>query len=583
MRNDGKVCGSIIKTSHHSPKGLKTHLTTVHSINPEHANPYFVNVKNQTITKFAARKSVKSKRTIGASLARMATKNPNMTLNALARDEELKFLFEKVYNKSMPSVWGIRKYILDYFGEVKVEITERIAELCKEQKWTLTFDEWTSVRMKQMLNVIVHFKGVSFNLGVIGVHKISCTSETLLEMIKKKLAEYNLKLDAKKVVATADGASVNIKLERISNISVQRCQNHGINLAILDTFYSKENNSSIDESDDTSDLSNDESSTNDESAATTENSGDEDDDENDINFMPQPALVIPKYKTTIQKASRISNTIRNSAMLKRILKKYTKLQPLKQAKTRWSSLAKMTKRFIEILPEIRKVYIDAKRPLRLSDDEAKILAHIPKLLCPVAKIVEKLSHANATLLTADVEMTKLINELNSIEFDEPTNIRDQFVQCLMQRYISRRTELSDILQYLLSSKYNPSDNIFYTGSPSKEAVKECFNMLCSSNVAQDPIVPQQKSQDPMLDTMDVDLTQFTAKKSKATIDYELDRFLETKELGDCLMELAKILLAVKPTSTDVERTFSICGIIVNKLRNKMKGDLLNALVVCKYY
>ena len=30
------------------------------------------------------------------------------------------------------------------------------------------------------------------------------------------------------------------KLQKISNLSVQRCQNHGINLAILNTFYVKE-------------------------------------------------------------------------------------------------------------------------------------------------------------------------------------------------------------------------------------------------------------------------------------------------------------------------------------------------------
>ena len=584
VRFDGRICGSVIKTSHNSPKGCKTHLQSVHSINPATSNLFFK--KTENIDKFTTKLSVKNKKTIGTLLARMACKS-NFSLNALAKSAELRFLINKVFNSPMPSVNGIRQHVMNYYAEVKSEITEKIAELSRHQKWTLTFDEWTSVKMKQVLNLIIHFKDISFNLGIIEVHKVSCTSETLLEMIQNKLAEFNLNLGSNKIAVMADGASVNMKLESISNIAVQRCQNHGLNLAILDTFYSKEYDDQA-ESDDSSDMSEDQSDETGTTAlgqttvtTTLEEENDEDEDDDDEELSANVIRCQPMYRNVIQKATKISNSIRNSAMLRRILQKYTALQPLKQAKTRWSSLAKMARRFIDILPSIRKTYIDAKRPLRFTDEEAEILSHIPKLLCPVANLVEKLSNSKANLLTADVEVSKVINELNSVEFDEPTSIKTKFVNCLTQRYLARRSEASDVLQYLLSGKYNTRDNMFYHGPPSSEIIKKLFSEFCGG--CADPAIPISSDASSVPNTMDVDLDQFAAKRSKQSIDHELEEFERSKTMGECLMKLAKVLLAIKPTSTDVERTFSICGQIVSRLRNKMKCDLLNALVVGRYY
>ena len=52
-----EICGAIIKTSHRSPKGLKTHLTNIHSIDPNSNNPAFCN-QSQSITNFTVKKSI---------------------------------------------------------------------------------------------------------------------------------------------------------------------------------------------------------------------------------------------------------------------------------------------------------------------------------------------------------------------------------------------------------------------------------------------------------------------------------------------------------------------------------------------
>ena len=80
--------------------------------------------------------------------------------------------------------------------------------------------------MKQMMNLNVHFNERSFNLGLLEVHKIKCSSGTLLEMIEKKLHEFNLSLGSKKVIVTADGAATNRRLENVDVLLISElsCQ-----------------------------------------------------------------------------------------------------------------------------------------------------------------------------------------------------------------------------------------------------------------------------------------------------------------------------------------------------------------------
>ena len=228
-------------------------------------------------------------------------------------------------------------------------------------------------------------------------------------MIQSKLNEFKIELNSKKVIATADGASVNSRLEKISNIFLQKCQNHAINLSIIDTFYAKD---SIEEYESYISDGEDQQEENDTSDEEYESESTEE-DEHDENSNVLSMSVQPQYKEAIKKARKISNSIRKSAMLKRLLKRYTDLMPLKESKTRWSSLAKMTDRFLKILPEIKKVYIDAKKNLDFSETNISHLKHIQILLLPVIEVVEKLSNSKANIMTADFEMTKLIKVLKS--------------------------------------------------------------------------------------------------------------------------------------------------------------------------
>lgn len=78
----------------------------------------------------------------------------------------------------------------------------------------------------------------------------------------------------------------------------------------------------------------------------------------------------------------------------------------------------------------------------------------------------------------------------------------------------------------------------------------------------------------------------TVKKTPtvSTIDKELKFFDLNKTQRSLRLDyLYKALLTVKPTSTSSERVFSVAGIFIGKLRNKLKPNTLNALVFLKYY
>ena len=57
----------------------------------------------------------------------------------------------------------------------------------------------------------------------------------------------------------------------------------------------------------------------------------------------------------------------------------------------------------------------------------------------------------------------------------------------------------------------------------------------------------------------------------------------TGNRSENLQKLYDALLCIKPTSTDVERIFSICNNFCTKIRSRLADASLNALVFLKFY
>ena len=111
VRVNNDVCGAVIKTTAGSPTGLKTHLKTVHKINPNIQNSYFG--QENSITKYCEKVTVKNKKSLLASIVSLACLS-NFSLNSLAKSKELDYLYREVFNQKVPSANGIKQCIFKF-------------------------------------------------------------------------------------------------------------------------------------------------------------------------------------------------------------------------------------------------------------------------------------------------------------------------------------------------------------------------------------------------------------------------------------------------------------------------------------
>ena len=111
----------------------------------------------------------------------------------------------------------------------KEEYNKAINE--QKKRFSLTFDEYTSIKNRRSLTINVHnAEGKSQSLGMVRVWG-SQTADSILKLVKGRLEKFGI--DLKTIVSvTTDGASIMIKLGKIVNTIHQVCLAHGIHLAV---------------------------------------------------------------------------------------------------------------------------------------------------------------------------------------------------------------------------------------------------------------------------------------------------------------------------------------------------------------
>jgi hypothetical protein len=108
----------------------------------------------------------------------------------------------------------------------------------KGERYSITFDEWTSVKNRRHININVHKGGGKVeNLGMVRVRG-SQTAESIVKLVSERLTKFGL--DIKRIVGnTTDGASIMVKFGNIVNGVHQNCLAHAIHLAVEDILYEK--------------------------------------------------------------------------------------------------------------------------------------------------------------------------------------------------------------------------------------------------------------------------------------------------------------------------------------------------------
>ena len=311
-----------------------------------------------------------------------------------------------------------------------------------------------------MINLMANFPDVEMNLGIVEITTARADAVSLRELIFYHLAKFGI-ISTDVLYLIADGAAVNSKLAKLCGIPIQRCQNHAIQLAIVDTFYKKiaqeANIDAINDFDDSSD----------------------EDDEMYIDPDSSPRAMMETqfkiadeldsdYATLIHKVRKVSVSF-HSPKRRRFLSAYTSLITVIDCKTRWSSMFSMVSRFLEIIVPLRKASWDAGLEFEFTSEMVDKLKDLASVLKIAFELIKTLSHTNANLITADLAVSEKIVELSALE----TTIADTFKKNLINRFAERRNETSDFLAFLMSHELSTESNLFYT-RPDMQNMKEFY-------------------------------------------------------------------------------------------------------------
>jgi len=213
-------------------------------------------------------------------------------------------------------------------------------------------DEWTSVRNRRYLNVTVYTDAEYWNLGLARITG-KATSNRLLEIISRRLLDFDISMTSDVVCVTSDGAPVMCQISKLSGCLRQLCIAHGIQLAVLDVLYERKVQD-LEESESDDDLDDESGTYEDASEIETV---EEDDDDDRLNVLVDQSvsdLAEATVKDLVKKVRELATFFKRSPASNEILQKYvveklgSELTLIVDCKTRWSSLHSMLVRFVKI-------------------------------------------------------------------------------------------------------------------------------------------------------------------------------------------------------------------------------------------
>ncbi len=115
------------------------------------------------------------------------------------------------------------------------EIAEKVK---KGERFSISLDEYTSLRNRRYVNINLHALILFWNLGMVRIIG-SLPAHKTVELVEKKLSDFSLNMKSNVIASVTDGASVMLKFERISHSEHQQCFAHGLHLAVCDVLYKK--------------------------------------------------------------------------------------------------------------------------------------------------------------------------------------------------------------------------------------------------------------------------------------------------------------------------------------------------------
>lgn len=600
-----KTCSRIIKVFGGSTSGLHTHLKTQHNINllKRKESETISNSPKNDITKPKTSQITDFFNTkndcFDEVLSRM-TALDGLPFRVFCTSIELrKSLIARGFKNIPKSVNIIRRTVINYSNSVRNSLKKELTELkLNGTKFSLTFDEWTSIRNRRYLNINIHSEKKIWNIGLTRVSG-SMPATKCVEVVNCKLEEHGLSLKEDIVCITTDGATVMKKVGKLIDANQQLCYAHGIHLGVISVLYQqnqeqkKQNILDLETCD-----SNFEESDNEENNNTIFEStlfGYEEDNNNEDEILTYQGLlpIIKKIRKVVKIFKR--SPTKNSVLQKYILTEMKKeLMLMLDSKTRWNTLLLMMERFLKLKNPIMKALIDLNLQINFSDSEFDLISKTVSVLLPIKLAVEALCRKNSNLLTANATINFMLQSLK----DQDTPLSEELYSALKIRIEERHSELENILRYLHNyndfKKENEKEQKKLTRS---NLIKFVLNFHKNIYEKQTQPYPEEFVEDDVDVNIGKELSlekklQLAINKKIATnnntkviqkIDLSKTVRRETELLedeglrGKYLEEVYRSLLTIPPTSVVAERAFSTAGNLCTKIRSRLNDSSIDAL------
>lgn len=541
---NGEICGQHLKTTSGSKTGLTRHLLNSHDIDCKNPKEMQTPITDYSKPPPLISKDFKNR------ICRFVVCDGYSPWRLAKSDLVREILFElhkKELPKSPNTIW---KIIEEYVTETR----EKLMNLLQGQfNGSLTADEWTDLSGQRYMNVNVHIKDKQYCLGLARIDK-SANAEFLAEVLNQRLEEF--KVDA--FFITTDGAAVMGSMCKKLNLIQQKCQLHGINLAIRDVLYSKkpvigdqqvidqEDRLVIEEENETIDMSHDPSN----EQVQIKLECDDFDENFEVLDAQDDELDAPEANVSlILKIRELMKKHKYGKKLDVLHDACDKLNIEKLAvvldcPTRWNSIYPMLQRFLMFVPAFRLVYAQQGSNFEFEQSELKQAQELINILDPIETFIKKVGESDANLMIADIAAIECLNKIG-----QTSELRTVFYRMINKRFEERRTVYSDILWDINNMNEIYGKNMFFS-KPGNDVLIEL----------------QEKLKPRACDGKVVDAYEY-AKNPKipkvGQIDYEL---------------INSHLLNIKPASIRPEQAFSVAARIKCPVRGKLGPKHLDHLL-----
>ena len=234
-----KLCQAILKAAGSSTKGLIMHLKSQHKIAVKSSRVKVAKINEPKLKIRKIDSFFKSKKQSLGELVSQLTAIDELTFNQIATSERLPRAF-KADGYDLPKS---HKKVRDLVMKQKEDIVKTIrgelnAIKLKDGRFSIIFDESTSMRNLRYMNINVHFQGGFHSLGLVHI-QVSLNVAKAIKLVEERLQLFDLNLNKDVVATITDGASLMVKFGKDTCPEHGTCYAHAIHLAVCDVLYKK--------------------------------------------------------------------------------------------------------------------------------------------------------------------------------------------------------------------------------------------------------------------------------------------------------------------------------------------------------